>query len=199
MYFVKFALLAIPFLGLAATKPVPIAVADYPVVMEKRATAVDVVNTLQSAIADPINVLKTPDVSQEDALAALTSIKSAITDATSAIGSATAKRALLADGVGALMRKRDDLSVVGQVLAEVIKDIVEAVEGLADDLKGLPLIGAIIIDIDFGLNTLLLGVELVLAGVVEILRGLLSGVANLLQNLGNGLLAGTCIVHIKAA
>ncbi|OCF56734.1 hypothetical protein L486_05588 [Kwoniella mangroviensis CBS 10435] len=190
MYFAKIALLALPFIGLASTKPVMVEV-------EKRATALDVVNELQSAIAGPITTLKTANVSSDDAQTALTSIKSAITDATSAIGSATASKR---DLVAFESRQADDLAIVGSVLAQVIQDIVEAVEGLADDLKGLPLInvhrltlvvkGAIIIDIDFGLNTLLLGVELVLAGVVEILRGLLSGVADLLQSLGNGLLAG---------
>ncbi|WWC96634.1 hypothetical protein V866_003506 [Kwoniella sp. B9012] len=180
MYFAKLALLTLPFVGLASTKPVMVEV-------EKRATALDVVNELQSAIAGPITTLKTANVSSDDAQAALTSIKSAITDATSAIGSATASKR---DLVALESRQADDLAIVGSVLAQVIQDIVEAVEGLADDMKGLPLIGAIIIDIDFGLNTLLLGVELVLAGVVEILRGLLSGVADLLQSLGNGLLAG---------
>ncbi|WRT65992.1 uncharacterized protein IL334_002943 [Kwoniella shivajii] len=181
MYFAKLALLALPFLGLAASKPIAI---------EKRATAVDVVSTLQNVIAGPITTLKSSDVSAADATSALVSIKSAISVATVSIGSATAKRDLEGLASSLSLEKRDDLSIVGQVLAEVIKDIVVAVEGLADDLKGLPLIGALIIDIDFGLNTLLLGVELVLAGVIEILQGLLSGVANLLQNLGNGLLAG---------
>ncbi|WWC68342.1 uncharacterized protein I206_102267 [Kwoniella pini CBS 10737] len=179
MYFAKFALLAIPFLGLSTSKPI---------IKEKRASSVDVVNTLQNAISGPITTLKTSNISQEDAIAALTSIKSAITDATSSINTVTTKRDLINNYEN--LSKRDDLSIVGQVLAQVIKDIVEAVEGLADDLKSLPLIGAIIIDIDFGLNTLLLGVELVLTGVIEILQGLLSGIANLLQNLGNGLLAG---------
>jgi hypothetical protein len=32
------------------------------------------------------------------------------------------------------------LEVDGQVLAEIITDLVEAISGLADDLKGLPLI-----------------------------------------------------------
>ncbi|WVW80465.1 hypothetical protein I302_102447 [Kwoniella bestiolae CBS 10118] len=180
MYFVKFALLALPFIGLAASKPV---------VVEKRATALDVVTGLQSAISGPITTLKTSNVSSDDALSALTSIKSAITEATASIGTATASKRDLAS-VGIDGRQVDDLATVGEVLAEVIKDIVEAVEGLADELRKLPLIGAIIIDIDFGLNTLLLGVQLVLAGVVEILRGLLSGVADLLNSLGNGLLAG---------
>lgn len=37
-------------------------------------------------------------------------------------------------------RQADDLNIVGAVLAEIITDIVEAIAGLADDLKGLPLI-----------------------------------------------------------
>jgi hypothetical protein len=38
----------------------------------------------------------------------------------------------------------DDLIEVGTVLAEVIRDIVTAVEGLADDLKALPLIVSVV-------------------------------------------------------
>lgn len=37
-------------------------------------------------------------------------------------------------------RQADDLNIVGQVLAEIITDIVEAIAGLADNLKALPLI-----------------------------------------------------------
>ncbi|WVQ96968.1 hypothetical protein IAU59_004077 [Kwoniella sp. CBS 9459] len=187
----KLALFALPFMGLSMASPV----IKENSVLAKRAAPVDVVNALQSAIASPISTLKTPDVSAADAAAALTSIKSAITQATADLPTAPASKR---DFGGALAleralaeRQSEDLEIVGAVLAQVIKDILEAVEGLADDLKGLPLIGAIIIDIDFGLDTLLLGLQLVLAGVVEILQGLLSGVAGLLQSLGNGLLAGT--------
>jgi hypothetical protein len=37
-------------------------------------------------------------------------------------------------------RQSGDLNEVGAVLAQVIKDLVEAVEGIADDLEKLPLI-----------------------------------------------------------
>ncbi|WVF70996.1 hypothetical protein IAT40_005792 [Kwoniella sp. CBS 6097] len=191
MLFGQLALFALPFLSLGLSSPV----VKEDMVLAKRAGPVDVVDALQSAIASPISTLKTPNVSAEDAAAALTSIKSAITQATADLptSSATSKRELgsvLALERALAERQSEDLEKVGAVLAEIIKDIIEAVEGLADELKKLPLIGAIIIDIDFGLNNLLLGLQLVLAGVLEILRGLLSGLAGLLQNLGNGLLAG---------
>ncbi|OCF43259.1 hypothetical protein I317_02969 [Kwoniella heveanensis CBS 569] len=197
MLFGRLALFALPFLGLSVASPI-----TNDLVLTKRAAPVDVVNALRSAIASPISTLKTPNVSAEDAAAALTSIKSAITQATADLPTAPVSAGAKRDDFGSVRaleralaeRQADDLEVVGAVLAEIIKDIIEAVEGLADELKKLPLIGAIIIDIDFGLNTLLLGLQLVLAGVVEILRGLLSGVAGLLQNLGNGLLDGLIFV-----
>lgn len=126
-----------------------------------------------------------------DAQSALQSIVNAISSASAAVpGSTTStKRAPAVAGanlesrdltVELAERQADDLSIVGAVLAEIITDIVEAVAGLADDLKALPLIvsfplyitrdvadwvqGALIIAIDGGLNTLLVGVQVVLVG-----------------------------------
>jgi hypothetical protein len=55
-----------------------------------------------------------------------------------------ANGALAGNAIGLNILKRqgtvDDLNEVGAVLAQIITDIVEAVEGLADDLKALPLV-----------------------------------------------------------
>lgn len=101
--------------------------------------------------AGPVAVLRTPDVCAGDAQSALQSIVSAISAASAAVpGSTTsAKRALDIAGadlesrdatVELASRQADDLAIVGAVLAEIITDIVEAIAGLADNLKALPLI-----------------------------------------------------------
>lgn len=88
-------------------------------------------------------------MSAGDAQSALQDIVNAISDASASVpGSTTStKRALaLADlesrdvAVELASRQADDLAIVGAVLAEIITDIVEAVAGLADDLKTVPLI-----------------------------------------------------------
>lgn len=93
--------------------------------------------------------MRTPDVSAGDAQSALQDIVNAISAASAAVpGSTTsAKRPLSGSEhesrdviVELATRQADDLAIVGAVLAEIITDIVEAVAGLADDLKALPLI-----------------------------------------------------------
>ena len=95
-------------------------------------------------------MLRTPDVSAGDAQSALQSIVNAIGAASAAVpGSTTSAKRALAEGrsvesrdvtVELAERQADDLEIVGRVLAEIITDLVEAIAGLADDLKGLPLI-----------------------------------------------------------
>ena len=93
--------------------------------------------------------MKNPDVSALEAQSALQSIVTAISAANAAVpGSVlSAKRSIQAGQVEArstdLIERQataDDLEVVGRVLAEIITDLVDAISGLADDLKGLPLI-----------------------------------------------------------
>jgi hypothetical protein len=89
-------------------------------------------------------ILKNPDVSAANAQSALQAISSAISTANAAVpGSVlSAKRSLAADvnveRSELSERQADDLEVVGRILAEIITDLVEAISGLADDLKGLP-------------------------------------------------------------
>jgi hypothetical protein len=89
-------------------------------------------------------ILKNPEVSAADAQSALQAISSAISAANTAVpGSVlSAKRSLANNNVERSLSKRqtDDLEIVGRVLAEIITDLVEAISGLADNLKGLPLI-----------------------------------------------------------
>jgi hypothetical protein len=91
--------------------------------------------------------LQNPDVTALEAQSALQSIVTAISAANAAVpGSVlSAKRSLAAAKVEGRStelseRQADDLNIVGQVLAEIITDLVKAISGLADDLKGLPLI-----------------------------------------------------------
>ncbi|WVQ75028.1 hypothetical protein IAR50_004637 [Cryptococcus sp. DSM 104548] len=85
---------------------------------------------------------------------------------------------------------KEDLDQVGEILANVVGDVNKAVDGLTDDLKKLPLVGALIGEIDDGLKTLLFGVEVVLKGVLQVVQGLLSGLTSTLGGLGGGLLGG---------
>ncbi|KAK4684190.1 hypothetical protein P7C73_g6012, partial [Tremellales sp. Uapishka_1] len=179
MFFGRFLVAALPFMGMAFASPVA------KQGLAKRDSIVDIVDALESATAAPIAGLSGSNITATDAESYLTTIKDAIATAQASVGTASTKRSLVARQSTA-----DDLNTVGTVLAKVITDLVTAVEGLAVDLESLPLVGALIIDIDGGLDTLLTGVEVVLEGVLEVLSGLLSGVSGLLESLGNGLLAG---------
>ncbi|WVN89636.1 uncharacterized protein L203_104865 [Cryptococcus depauperatus CBS 7841] len=169
--------------------------------LEKKESVLEIVKDLQKSIVAPVSTLNKPDVSKDAAANALGSIRDAINSAASSIPTTSAPdaRAVIDRGVQggvdelSKLTKRDDLQQVGEVLAKVIEDVVKTVEQLADDLKGLPLIGAIIASIDGGLHTLLLGIEIVLKGVIQILQGLLSGISDLLSQFGKGLLAGVIL------
>ncbi|WRT65993.1 uncharacterized protein IL334_002944 [Kwoniella shivajii] len=162
--------------------------------MDPRDSALDLSQKLKEQIAKPVEILRNPDITYDDASNALSSIRNAIAGASAKFPSAGVKHDLsqLTKQAGSPLEDKDgnDLDKVGGVLADVIKDVVEAVMNIKDDLKKMPLIGSLILEIDTGLNTLLVGLQLVLSGVVEVLRGLLSGVSGLLQNLGNGLTFG---------
>ncbi|ODO06846.1 hypothetical protein I350_04206 [Cryptococcus amylolentus CBS 6273] len=84
----------------------------------------------------------------------------------------------------------EDVNKVGEVLAGVVEDVNKAVDGLTDDLKKLPIVGALIGEIDDGLKTLLFGVEIVLKGVLQVVQGLLSGLTGVLGGVGGSLLGG---------
>ncbi|WWC60622.1 uncharacterized protein I303_103196 [Kwoniella dejecticola CBS 10117] len=162
--------------------------------MDPRDSALDVSQKLKEQIAKPVETLRNPEVTYDEASNALSEIRNAIVKANAQFPTAGVKHDLsqLTKQVGLPLEKKgdDDLNKVGGVLADVIRDIVQAVMEIKDDLKKMPLIGSLIVEIDTGLNTLLVGLQLVLAGVVEVLRGLLSGVSGLLKNLGNGLTFG---------
>ncbi|WWC88179.1 uncharacterized protein L201_003084 [Kwoniella dendrophila CBS 6074] len=165
--------------------------------MDPKDSALDVSQKLKEQIAKPIETLRNPDVSYDDASEALSTIRNSIAKANAQFPTAGVKHNLseLTKQVGLPLESQgkdggNDLDKVGNVLADVIKDIVEAVMNIKDDLKKMPLIGSLIVEIDTGLNTLLVGLQLVLSGVIEVLRGLVSGVSGLLKNLGNGLTFG---------
>jgi hypothetical protein len=166
----RFSTLAVSLLsGLSAFKGVSASPIE-PAALAKRQTIDEVVNDLKSAVvslttyipspivlclvnrpfadiqADPVLILKNPDVSAADAQSALQTISSAISAANAAVpGSVlSARRSLAADTnverSELSTRQADDLEIVGRVLAEIITDLVDAISGLADNLKGLPLI-----------------------------------------------------------
>jgi hypothetical protein len=164
----RFSTLAISLLsGLSVFKGV-IASPIQPAALAKRDTIEEVVNTLKSSVvsilsstcmirqltqqAGPVNTLKNPEVTALEAQSALQSIVNAISAANAAVpGSGlSAKRSIQAADVearstGLSERQADDLEIVGRVLAEIITDLVEAIAGLADDLKGLPLIVSLLV------------------------------------------------------
>ncbi|WVQ96967.1 hypothetical protein IAU59_004076 [Kwoniella sp. CBS 9459] len=169
--------------------------------LDPRNNALDIVNNLKQSVAKPVEQLRDPDVSYDEASSALSEIRNAIGAASAAYPGTGVKHDLsqITSQLGLPLEKQgeqgekgeqNDLDKVGHVLADVIKDVIEAVFNLKDDLKKLPLIGSLIVEIDTGLNTLLVGLQLVLTGVVQVLQGLLKGVSGLLQQLGNGLTFG---------
>ncbi|KAL7423597.1 hypothetical protein Q5752_001178 [Cryptotrichosporon argae] len=167
-----------------------------PFELGKRDSVVSVIDSFNSTITPTIQALadaaSAGTLNETSAESYLSTIYSDLNAAASAVSGTSAKRAFATPpsppGPPALA-KRDDLDEVGAVLAAVIEELVDAIEQIADDLKAIPLIGELIIDIDVGLDTLLKGVEEVLDGVVEVLAGLLKGVSAILAGLGNGLTA----------
>ncbi|OCF43258.1 hypothetical protein I317_02968 [Kwoniella heveanensis CBS 569] len=157
--------------------------------LDPRNNALDIVNNLKQSVAKPFEQLRNPDVSYDEASSALSEIRNAIGAASAAYPSTGVKHDLsqITSQLGLPLEKQgkegeqNDLDKVGHALADVIKDVVEAVFNLKGDLKKLPLIGSLIVEIDTGLNTLLVGLQLVLTGVVQVLQGLLKGVSGLLQ------------------
>ncbi|RXK37357.1 hypothetical protein M231_05344 [Tremella mesenterica] len=183
MIFTRLALFALPILGLAS----PVVKEDNKAI-SKRDTTIDVLNGLNvniDNIISQVGTIDTNNVNVDQISTALTAIVSALSQATTAVSTSAAKRALMGD-----FEKRDDLQEAGTVLAAIITKVLQFVKQLLPILDQFPLLGSLVASIQTGLVTLLKGVDLVLVGVVQVVSGLLSGLSGLLTSLQFGLLAG---------
>lgn len=91
----------------------------------------------------------------------------------------------------ALVRKRQSDDEIANLVAEIITDITNSLDGLLDSAATIPLLGGLLAGVDTSLNQVLLGLSILLAGVLRLVANLLVNVAQLLRNLALGLTLGT--------
>ncbi|ORX34095.1 hypothetical protein BD324DRAFT_683537 [Kockovaella imperatae] len=188
MLFAKYLLAALPLVGSAFGAPTA-AKKDLAVVEDRDINILNIVSNFKQEIDGPVTLIK-----QGAGSTALTqnNLQEYLTTISNAIGSTTAQvQALqkrdLSEMTPEMQKRQADLvNEVGQLLAGVIQEVVEALQVIGADLAGIPIIGNLIASIIPGLNTLLIGVDLVLAGVLLVVQSLLGNVAGLL----NGVLGG---------
>jgi hypothetical protein len=85
-------------------------------------------------------------------------------------------------------RRQVNTGAVANALAALIREVVEALEPLLDFLNGISLIavllGPFIASLGNNLNTIAIGLGILLAGVLELVRDLLTSLTNALSGLG---------------
>ncbi|KAJ7028399.1 hypothetical protein C8F04DRAFT_964021 [Mycena alexandri] len=157
------------------------------VVVDKRASTADietVFNTLKSStdsILPQITSLVSGGTATDDTVTPL------INDLTAALDTATASLGTLA--VGSLKRQSDD--DIANLVAGIITDITNALDGLLGTASTIPALGGLLAGVDTSLNQVLIGLETLLAGVLNLVANLLVDVAGLLRSLALGLTLAT--------
>ncbi|KAJ7432383.1 hypothetical protein B0H11DRAFT_2161819 [Mycena galericulata] len=157
-----------------------------PAAVDKRASTADietVFNTLKSS-TDTILPQITALVSGGTATDA--TVTPLINELTSALETASGS---LTDLAIPLKRQTDD--EIATLVAGIITDITNALDGLLGTASTIPALGGLLAGIDTSLNQVLLGLEILLAGVLELVANLLVDVAGLLQQLALGLTLAT--------
>ncbi|KAJ7160316.1 hypothetical protein C8R46DRAFT_1001526 [Mycena filopes] len=138
------------------------------VVVDKRASTTDieaVLNALQSStdsILPQINSLVSAGTATDDTVTPL------INDLTAALDTATASLGTLA--LGGLKRQSDD--DVANLVAGIITDITNTLDGLLGTASTIPALGGLLAGVDTSLNQVLLGLEILLAGVLNLVANL---------------------------
>ncbi|KAK6980762.1 Sc15 protein [Favolaschia claudopus] len=157
-------------------------------VVDKRSSTADietVFNTLKSStdsILPQINSLVSGGTASDATVTPL------INDLTAALDTATASLGEL-DPVESRKRQSDD--EIANLVAGILTDITNALDGLLGEAASIPTLGVLLAGIDTSLNQVLRGLEQLLAGVLRLVANLLVDVANLLRSLALGLTLAT--------
>ncbi|KAJ7342956.1 hypothetical protein DFH08DRAFT_873864 [Mycena albidolilacea] len=158
------------------------------VVVEKRSSTADiqtVFNTLKGStdsILPQITALSSGGNASDDTVTPL------INDLTAAFDTATASLAALSP-VEARKRQSDD--DIANLVAGILTDVTNALDGLLADASSIPALGGLLASVDTSLNQVILGLEVLLAGVLNLVANLLVDVAGLLRSLALGLTLAT--------
>jgi len=153
-------------------------------VVEKRSSTADietVFNTLKGStdsILPQITSLVSGGNATDDTVTPL------INDLTAALDTATASLATLTP-VSSSKRQSDD--DIANLIAGIITDITNALDGLLGDAASIPDLGSLLAGVDTSLDQVLVGLETLLAGVLNLVANLLVDVAGLLKSLAFGL------------
>ncbi|KAJ7133357.1 hypothetical protein C8R44DRAFT_772253 [Mycena epipterygia] len=185
MFALRFASLFLLSMTFVSASPTPAAGLS---VVDKRASTADVetvFNTLKGS-TDSILPQITALVSAGTATDA--TVTPLINDLTSALDTATASLAGLA--LNPLSKRQSDDDVAALV-AGIITDITNALDGLLGTASTIPGLGGLLAGVDTSLNQVLLGLEILLAGVLNLVANLLVDVAGLLKSLALGLTLAT--------
>ncbi|KAJ7872481.1 hypothetical protein B0H14DRAFT_3860354 [Mycena olivaceomarginata] len=88
-------------------------------------------------------------------------------------------------------RKRQSDDDIANLVAGILTDVTNALDGLLADASSIPALGGLLAGVDTSLNQVLLGLEVLLAGVLNLVANLLVDVAGLLRSLALGLTLAT--------
>ncbi|GFZ49917.1 hypothetical protein JCM24511_07320 [Saitozyma sp. JCM 24511] len=126
------------------------------------AIVLDVVNELKLAVALPISVINSLNTSGSKNAAAY---QSALGDIEGAVRNALVTvQQRAGDSAAARDAQTQVIDAVGNELAKVITNVDAVVDGMAGEVKGLPLIAGVLGNIDDALQGLVRGVEPLLQG-----------------------------------
>ncbi|KIM26292.1 hypothetical protein M408DRAFT_330663 [Serendipita vermifera MAFF 305830] len=147
-----------------------------------------ILTTLRSDIASPLASIKSMIAAGDVSLEEITPHFEAVTGSlTSAAGSITAISPVSLPKL--LARQTND--ELANLIAGIINDIADALQGLVGDLKTIRLLSGLLFGLDTALNQVLVGLGILLKGVLNLVAQLLVNVAALLRNLAFGLSLGT--------
>ncbi|KAJ7133364.1 hypothetical protein C8R44DRAFT_611059 [Mycena epipterygia] len=183
MFALRFASLFLLSTTFVSASPAPAAGLS---VVDKRASTADietVFNTLKNstdAILPQITALVTAGNATDDTVTPL------INDLTSALNTTTASLT----GLSASSKRQSD-DDVANLVAGIITDIANALDGLLGTASTIPGLGELLAGVDTSLNQVLVGLETLLAGVLNLVANLLVDVAGLLRSLAFGLTLAT--------
>ncbi|KAF8601262.1 hypothetical protein BDV93DRAFT_545940 [Ceratobasidium sp. AG-I] len=158
---------------------------DMMVKRDNAAAIYEVLNTLKTEVAVHTSTIRQLSASntttQEDAVAPLTGITTALNKAAASLTTIPASELL----------KRQTGDELADPLSGIINDIVDALQGLVDNLGDIALLAGLLTGIDVALNQVLIGLGILLKGVLNLVAQLLVNIAALLRNLAFGLSLGT--------
>ncbi|KAJ7439111.1 hypothetical protein FB451DRAFT_1447434 [Mycena latifolia] len=179
--FTSLFLLASTFVAASPAAPLPGSV-------EKRASTADIQTVLTTLQTSTGSILPQIDAVVANGTATDATVTPLINELTAALDTATASLAALPATTGSKRQSDDDIA---NLVAGIITDIANALEGLLGTATTIPGLGGLLAGVDTSLNQVLVGLETLLAGVLNLVANLLVDVAGLLRSLALGLTLAT--------